>query len=77
MASTRLTCDVTVLDDIARTFPSRPDRVQEVRVEAAKSMEELAAGRKRTMNEPPRLVNTRETGLGFVVLTFECETRAL
>ena len=73
----RVSCELLVPDRFAATFRQRPDRVNACMVDAAAAMEEKAGERHRTLNEPPRLVKTRETGLGIVTLTFEAETRPL
>jgi pantothenate kinase len=65
-----------VKSEIAETFPSRPDRVQEAVNAALEAMREIAAKRHRRVSEAPRLSEIRDTKLGLVELTFVAETES-
>lgn len=74
MDSRTVSADVTVADEVYSSFPRRPDRVRECVAAAASAMGEVAAERGRVLGETPRLVDQRNTGLGFVRLTFHAST---
>lgn len=65
-----------VSKEIAESFPSRKDRVEECARQAAATLTELAAERSRHLSARPALVDMRDTQLGFVELTFQVETAA-
>lgn len=65
-----------VATEIAESFPSRPDRVQEAADAALDAMRDLAAERNRHVSEVPRLADIRDTKLGFVELTFVADTES-
>lgn len=65
---------VLVTREIAESLPSRPDRVQTCRTEAETAMNETAIERGRKVSEAPRFVDARDTGLGYVELTFHAQT---
>jgi hypothetical protein len=67
-------CKVLVKDEIAASFPSRPDRVRECMVEAEQVMTVTAKERGRHLSEPPRFTDARPTGLGLVEITFTAAT---
>ena len=68
---------VLVTEQIAQSLPAHPERVQECMLEAEQAMNELAGERKRVTSEPPRLIDSRKTGLGYVELTFHADTRSI
>lgn len=68
---------VLVAEKVAASLPSHPERVQECMLEAEQAMNALAAERHRITSEPPRLIEHRSNGLGFVELTFHAETRPI
>ena len=61
---------------IAEQFPARPDLVQQAADEAMKAMTETAAERNRHVCEAPRMSEIRDTGLGYVELTFVADTES-
>jgi pantothenate kinase len=65
-----------VKSEIAESFPSRPDRVQEAANAALEAMREIAAERHRRVSEAPRLAEIRDTKLGLVELTFVADTES-
>ena len=66
---------VLVTKTVAEGMPSNPEWVRECMRSAAESMDELALERGRITSEPPRLVDSRDTRLGYVELTFTAPTR--
>jgi hypothetical protein len=73
---TQVQASLHVATDIAETFPSRPDLVQQAADAALEAMRELAGERNRHVSEAPRLADMRDTKLGFVELTFVAETES-
>jgi len=65
-----------VTSEVAESFPSRPDRVQECRAAAATEMARLASERNRHLTSAPELADVRDTQLGFVELTFVADTES-
>lgn len=65
-----------VKTEIAETFPSRPDRVQEAADAALDAMRHLAAERHRRVSAAPQLAEVRDTKLGFVELRFVADTES-
>lgn len=65
---------VLVADEIARSLPSRPDRVRECMNAAEQAMNETAADEGRTIAHAPKFSDSRSTGLGFVELIFVADT---
>lgn len=74
MDSTTVQAQVLVSEEIYVSLPKRPDRVRECAEAAASAMNATADERGRVISETPRLVEQRQTGLGFVELTFRAET---
>ena len=71
---THVEAKVLVADEVARSLPSRPDRVRECMNAAEQAMNETAADKGRVIAHAPKLVDQRSTGLGFMELTFQAET---
>lgn len=71
---THVRASVLVSEEIARSLPSRPDRVRECMNAAEQAMNEQAADRSRVIAHPPKLVDQRVTGLGYVELEFQADT---
>lgn len=74
--TTAIEATVLVSQEIAEGLPSHPEWVRECMTAAEDGMAPVAAERHRHLSEPPRLVETRDTALGFVELRFEAETAA-
>lgn len=62
--------------EMAESFPSHPERVREVALEAEAAMREKAAERNRHLSAAPRLDDMRDTALGFVELRFVADTES-
>ena len=61
---------------IAEQFPARPELVQQAADEAMKAMSATASERNRHVSEAPRVSEIRDTGLGYVELTFVADTES-
>ena len=72
--SNLIAAKVLVSEEIYLSLPSRPDRVRECINGAEQAMTEIAAEAGRVISETPRLVDQRQTGLGFVELEFHADT---
>ena len=72
----RIGATLLVTREIAESFPTRPDRVEECVTQAAEAMGNLAAERHRHLTGRPELTDTRDTELGFVELTFGADTES-
>jgi hypothetical protein len=73
---TQVTASLHVKSEIAASFPSRPDRVQECRDAAAAEMGRIAGERNRRLAGRPELAEIRDTKLGLVELTFVADTES-
>lgn len=72
----QVTATATVDKAIAEQFPQRPDLTAQAASEVEARLRELAAERNRHLSERPQLTDLRDTGLGFVELTFVADTEA-
>ena len=72
----QVTASMHVETKIAEQFPARPELVQQAADEALKAMRELAAERHRHVSEAPRVSEIRDTGLGYVEMTFVADTES-
>jgi hypothetical protein len=65
---------VLVAREMAQALPSNPHLVQKCRTEAEEAMNAQAIERGRKVGEAPRFIDARDTGLGYVELTFHANT---